>query len=68
MSSTTELSEFARFLRNASPEQYANFVAAFAKYTNVAVDNLIHTTENWQLAQGHAQQCIKLLRILEGVK
>lgn len=68
MNSTQEISEHARFLRNASPEQYANFVAALAKYTQQSIETLLQTTENWQLAQGHAQQCIKLLRALEEVK
>lgn len=68
MNSTKELSDYARFLRNGAPDAYAAFVSAFAKYTTQTVENLIQTTENLQLAQGHAQQALKLLRALEEVK
>jgi hypothetical protein len=68
VSSTKELTTYARFLRNASPQAFDDFFAAFAKYTRDQADILVITTENLQLAQGHAQQCKKILDALEEVK
>jgi hypothetical protein len=68
MSSTNNLTTKARFLRNASPQAFADFYGAFAEYAEAAADNLMMTSDNLQLAQGHAQQCRKILLILEEVK
>jgi hypothetical protein len=69
MSTTTdELSKRARFLRNAAPQAYQEFHAAFAAYAGDATKILVETTENFQLYQGHAQQLRKLLLILDGAK
>jgi hypothetical protein len=68
MSSTKDITENARFLRNANPQAYEKFIAVFMKYARDQADVLVQTTENLQLAQGHAQQCVKLLRALEEAK
>ena len=68
MSSTDELSKKARFLRNAAPQQYQEFFGAFAEYAERQTEILLQVTQNWQQAQGHAQQCRKILDVLEGVK
>ena len=68
MSATDELTKRARFLRNAAPREYQEFFAAFAHYTESSAEILVETTENLQLYQGHAQQCLKLLRVLDGVR
>jgi len=65
--STKDLVERARFLRNAAPEPYANFLAELRNYTLGVTQTLIFTTENVQIAQGHAQQCLKLTEALEEV-
>jgi len=58
----------ARFLRNASPRAYDEFCEAFAVYSANAFDVLLVATENWQLYQGHAQQCQKLMKVFEETK
>lgn len=68
MSTTDELSKRARFLRNAAPQAYLDFYAAFVDYTDRQYEMLVNTPENLQQAQGHAQQCKKILAVLEGVK
>jgi hypothetical protein len=69
MSLTNNLADKARFLRNAAPQQYADFFGAFAEYAEAANETLVMTSvETLQLAQGHAQQCKKIMRILEEVK
>lgn len=68
MSSTTALEQQARFLRNAAPQEFDKFRAAFAEYTRNSVDFLVNTNGDIQLAQGRAQQCLKLLRLLEEIK
>jgi len=65
---TKELADYARFLRNAAPQEFSNFHAAFEKYTDSTLDNLVFATGDLPLVQGHAQQCVKLLRILEEIK
>jgi hypothetical protein len=69
MSTTDELLKRARFLRNAAPQAFVDFHVAFADYTKQQFEKLVfETTERLQIAQGHAQQCKKILDILEGVK
>ena len=68
MSSTDELTQRARFLRNAAPQAYQDFHVAFAAYYKTATEILVASDENLQLYQGHAQQLRKLLLILEGAK
>ena len=69
MSSTDKLTNRARFLRNAAPQQFSDFVGEFAGYTKAAADILVlAATENYQLHQGHAQQCVKILKALEDAK
>ena len=65
---TKDLTDQARFLRNASPQAYDKFFAAFADYAAQMTANLIQTTENLQVAQGHAQLAMKLLRALEAAR
>jgi hypothetical protein len=68
MSSTDGLTAKARFMRNAAPQQYADFCSAFADYARAAADKLVMADENTQLYQGHAQQCKHILKLLEDVK
>ena len=62
------MAKHARFIRNAAPQAFADFCTAFATYTGRQYDQMGDTTENVQLAQGHAQQCKKILQMLEQVK
>jgi len=68
VSTTDELSKRARFLRNAAPQAYLDFYAAFVDYTDRQYGSLVDATDDLQKAQGHAQQCKKILLVLEGVK
>jgi hypothetical protein len=68
MSTTDELARRARFLRNAAPQQFSDFYAAFVEYTEGQFKTLVWETDNLQRVQGHAQQCKKILDVLEGVK
>lgn len=68
MSSTDNLMRKARFLRNAAPQQFTDFYGAFVEYAETAAEIMIMTTENLQLYQGHAQQCLKILKALEDAK
>lgn len=67
MTAVKELMEHTRFMRNAAPREYDQFVAAFANYTRSVVDELI-TTDEMPVVQGRAQQCVKILRLLEELK
>ena len=68
MTSTDDLMTKARFLRNAAPREFQQFYGAFAGYAEGQYEVLLQVTQNWQQAQGHAQQCKKILDVLEGVK
>ena len=70
MSTTTkELADHARFIRNAAPQVYVDFCRAFEIYTETMVLAVVHTTgEDLLRAQGRAQGCLKVLRMLEEVK
>jgi hypothetical protein len=68
VSTTDELARRARFLRNAAPREFHEFYAAFVEYSERQTEVLLQVTQNWQQAQGHAQQCKKILDVLEGVK
>jgi hypothetical protein len=63
-----ELTDYARFLRNAAPQEFSNFCAAFEKYTASYINTLVETAGDLPLAQGRAQQCVNILRVLEGIK
>jgi len=65
---TSELVVQARYLRNAAPQAYDDFCKAFAAYTRQTFDDLIETNQNLSVIQGQAQQCKKLLQLLEGAK
>jgi len=65
MNSTDNLKNKARFLCNAAPQQFTDFYGAFAEYAEAATEIMVMTTENIQLYQGHAQQCVKILKVLE---
>jgi hypothetical protein len=60
-----ELTEPARFLRNAAPQQFNDFLAVFERYTDQQVNKVVIVGEHIQLAQGHAQQCVKILQTLK---
>jgi hypothetical protein len=67
--STKDISAHARFIRNAAPQVYEDFCRAFEKYTEIAVLAVVQTTgEDLLRAQGRAQQCLKILSILEEVR
>jgi hypothetical protein len=68
VSTTDELTKQARFIRNASPSAFQGFYAAFIDYTDRQYEQLVKATENLPLAQGHAQQCQKILDALERAK
>lgn len=67
MRTTQGLEQRTRFLRNAAPHEFAEFLTEFMKYTDTMRDNVVHATENLQLEQGRAQQCINLLRVFEEI-
>lgn len=56
------LSNACRFVRNAAPEQWDNFVHEFEQFTQVQCEKAIKTDTNIQLVQGFARQCVDLLR------
>ena len=68
MSTVDKLHDRARFLRNAAPQAYLDFCTAFTEYTDLQYEKMVDTVDNVQLAQGHAQQCKKILQALEHVK
>ena len=62
-----ELVNRMRFLRNAAPQQFVDFRAAFIAYLTVQLENLIVATDNLPQVQGHAQQCSKLMKLIDEV-
>lgn len=68
MSSTDNLVRKARLLRNAAPQQFADFFGAFAEYADTAAEILVKADGNLATFQGHAQQCLKILKALEEAK
>lgn len=68
MSNLDELTKQARFIRNASPSAFQGFCTAFAAYTAHQYEMLVLTDQNVPNAQGHAQQCKKILDALERAK
>lgn len=65
MSAKDELIKHARFLRNAAPQQFVDFQAAFVMYTNEQLQDLVKATDRFPQMQGHAQQCKAILDILD---
>ena len=63
-----ELVRLARALRNAAPQTFNEFHAAFAEYTRESTEILIAGDEKLTLLQGHTQQCLKILGILTEAK
>jgi hypothetical protein len=68
MTSANDLVTKARFLRNAAPQQFADFLGAFAEYARGSAEIMIAATENLQRWQGHAQQAKNILELLEKAK
>ena len=68
MSPIDNLKTKARFLRNAAPQAFNDFYGAFAEYTEHVTEILVLVDGNFQVHQGHAQQCVKILRTLEEIK
>jgi len=68
MSATKELTERARFLRNAAPREFQDFFAAFVEYTDRQYEMMVQTAEHLERAQGHAQQCKAIVDALEKAK
>jgi hypothetical protein len=65
---TDELILRARYLRNAAPQQFLDFMTAVVDYTNMKYRDLVDAGANIQQAQGHAQQCKVFLQVLDEVK
>jgi len=68
MSSTSDLTTKARFMRNASPQAFDAFYAEFKAYTEQAASNLIMASDDLQLHQGYVRQCVTILNALEEAK
>lgn len=65
MSIDDDLKDKLRFLRNAAPQQFTDFCGAFARYSESVAGFMVLADNNLQLHQGRAQQCVKILRVLE---
>ena len=65
---TKEIVRLARALRNAAPQTYNEFHAAFAEYTRESTEILIAGEDRLPLLQGHTQQCMKILALLTEAK
>ena len=68
MSTTNNLTNQARFLRNASPHAYDKFCEEFRAYTAHLGQVLVEADTNLPLHQGRAQMCQKLLIAFEEAK
>ena len=68
MNSAEKLVDRARFLRNAAPQQFTDFLGAFAEYARFSTEIMVDATENIQRFQGHAQQAKNILELLEKAK
>ena len=68
MTSTKELTDYARFLRNAAPREFDAFRSAFANYTKATITDMVAATGDLSLVQGRAQQCVKIMQLLEEIK
>ena len=69
MSTTDELTKRARFMRNAAPQQFNEFFAAFVEYADRKYEGLVQAeTGNFLQLQGQAQQCQALVQLLDGVR
>jgi hypothetical protein len=62
----TSLSDSIRYLRNAAPEEFEQFHQAFARYSDEVRDRLVQSSGHLEVLQGHAQQCEKILALLNG--
>jgi hypothetical protein len=66
MASTSDLSQRARFLSNAAPEQFGNFLAALRAYvTDLALDVTDASSDDVFIMQGRALGARAMLRVLE---
>lgn len=63
-----DLTQRLRFMRNAAPQQYGEFCAAFERYTLGKLTELAQTEGNVHAAQGKAQMCMKLSRLFNDVQ
>jgi len=61
---TAEIVKQARYMRNAAPQQFRDFYTAIINYQMEQLDQLVQATDNLQVAQGRAQQCIKFALLL----
>jgi len=53
-------------LARRAPEEWLDFLAAFKNYTDTRRDQCVSSpVDTLQVAQGRAQQCVSLLRLLE---
>jgi hypothetical protein len=68
MTAIGRLEERTRFLRNAAPQEFDNFRLAFGDYTRFMTESMVNATGDLSVAQGRAQQCLKILRVLEEIK
>ena len=65
---TADLTNKARFMRNASPHAYDEFCKAFEKYTDVVTTSLVMANIDLQLHQGYVRQCHNIIKALEEAK
>lgn len=63
-----DLIQTTQFLKNAAPQQFDQFRAAFEVYTADVFNSLLQATTNLPQVQGQAQQCTKLASMLKGIK
>jgi hypothetical protein len=68
VSTTNNISNQARFLRNASPQAYDKFCEEFRAYTLHLAQVLVTADTDLPLHQGRAQMCQKLLVAFEEAK
>lgn len=68
MSTDEELVKKARFLRNAAPQQFADFYGAVAEFAQASAEAMVDATENLSRFQGHAQQAKNFVKLLERAK
>lgn len=64
--SLTELSVACKYLRSAAPEQFQHFLKEFRLYSDTATRAMVEASSDTLFEmQGHARQCLGLLRIFE---
>jgi branched-subunit amino acid transport protein len=67
---TKDLIEHGRFLRNAAPREFEEFVKVFESYVDTVTYAMLTAVNKHDLlrAQGRSQQCVKVLQLLGEIK